>query len=122
MLHPNAARLAMSDTNSRSSHYGTQDTGSQRQGNSVQPRQLNLLLQLLPQQTLERLGSHLEPIRLMHGQVLWEPDEPIRSVYFPQTCVASVLVPLSEEAPVEAATIGWEGLVGMPVVLGAEST
>jgi CRP-like cAMP-binding protein len=91
-------------------------------GTTAALAQSNLLLRLLPPASLERLVPHLEPVRLMHGQILWQPNEPIKSVYFPQTCVASLVVPLHEEPPVEAATVGWEGLVGMPVVLGAEST
>ena len=82
----------------------------------------NRLLAALPAESYERLLPHLEPVELAHGQVVWKPGEPIRSVYFPRTCVLSALVVLDEEAPVEAATIGREGMLGVPVVLGAPST
>jgi CRP-like cAMP-binding protein len=54
--------------------------------------------------------------------VLWKPNAPIRSVYFPRSCVLSHLVLLAAESPVEAATVGREGFAGVPVLLGAEST
>jgi CRP-like cAMP-binding protein len=82
----------------------------------------NLLLAALSPESRARLEPHLEPVHLASGQTLWEPDARIRSVYFPEGCVASLLVPLVDEAPVEAATVGWESMVGIPIVLGAEST
>jgi CRP-like cAMP-binding protein len=53
---------------------------------------------------------------------LWEPDLPIEAVYFPRTCVLSILVPLSDTLPIEAATVGREGFAGLPVLLGVDST
>ena len=82
----------------------------------------NRLLAALPEQSYERLSPHLEPVELAHGQIIWKPGEPIRSVYFPRTCVLSALVVLEEDAPVEAATIGREGMLGVPVVLGATNS
>lgn len=82
----------------------------------------NRLLEALPVETFERLYPHLEPVRLSHKQVLWEPGAPIRSVYFPRNCVLSLIVVLDEDSPVEAATVGREGMAGVPVALGASST
>lgn len=82
----------------------------------------NQLLQALTPESYDRILSHLEPVHLNSGQILWEPDALIRSVYFPRTCVLSLVVRLEEEAPVEAATIGNEGMLGVPVALGAMST
>jgi CRP-like cAMP-binding protein len=82
----------------------------------------NQLLQALTPESYDRILSHLEPVHLSSGQILWEPDALIRSVYFPRTCVLSLVVRLEEEAPVEAATIGNEGMLGVPVALGATST
>ncbi|HEX3302482.1 MAG TPA: Crp/Fnr family transcriptional regulator [Thermomicrobiales bacterium] len=56
------------------------------------------------------------------GQVLWESGATIHSLYFPRTCVISLLTTLSDEQPVEAATVGREGMVGTPVVLGVRVT
>jgi CRP-like cAMP-binding protein len=82
----------------------------------------NRLLRALPAESYERLRPHLEPVALAQAQSLWEPDASIHSVYFPRSCVISVLVLLDEEAPVESATIGREGMLGVPVTLGATST
>src|SRR3954469_21854295 len=90
------------------------DSG-QAAGERSEPRvEANLLLRTLAERSRERLAPHLEPVQLLPAQKLWEPDVRIRSVYFPQTCVISLLVPLAVESPVEAATIGREGMLGMP--------
>ena len=81
----------------------------------------NDLLRNLSAAAYDRLRPHLEPIGLTRGQVLWEPYVAIRSVYFPRDCVLSLLVILDDESPVEAATIGREGLLGVPLALGSET-
>jgi CRP-like cAMP-binding protein len=53
---------------------------------------------------------------------VWEPGEPIEAVYFPITLVASVLAVTKNEGAVEVGTIGNEGIVGLPLFLGAESS
>jgi CRP-like cAMP-binding protein len=82
----------------------------------------NWLLRALPAAASDALLPHLELVDIAAGQVLWRPDRPIHAVYFPRTVVCSLLTPLTDEAPVEAATVGFEGMVGVPVVLGAEAT
>ena len=82
----------------------------------------NGLLKALPPETYLRLLPELEPVQLAAKQVLWESNAPIRSVYFPRTCVISLIVPLEDEPAVEAATVGCEGVVGVPALLGATST
>lgn len=82
----------------------------------------NRLLRSLPAEQYAQLAPHLEPVHLVNGQVLWEAGAVIHSVYFPRTCVLSMLTPLGDEAPVEAATIGREGVLGTPVVLGTRVT
>ena len=86
------------------------------------PAEANRLLSLLPADEYERLLPELEPVELALGQTLWSPRAPIRSVYFPRSCVLSLLTPLESEDPVEAATVGKEGMVGVPLVLGVRST
>src|SRR5688500_1741411 len=88
----------------------------------LQDGERNRLLRGLPAAAFEQLAPHLEPVELAARQVLWEPDELIRAVYFPRTAVGSLLTPLADEAAVESATVGREGMVGAPVVLGAPAT
>ena len=82
----------------------------------------NRLLAALPADEYARLLPHLEPVELSQRQVLWQSEAPIRAVYFPRNCVASLLTPLEHEQPVEAATVGSEGMAGTSVVLGVGTT
>ena len=82
----------------------------------------NRLLRRLPPDQYAALLPYLEPVELNNRQVLWQPDTTIHSVYFPRTCVISLLTPLADEQPVEAATVGREGMAGTPVVLGVRVT
>jgi CRP-like cAMP-binding protein len=82
----------------------------------------NRLLRALPLDEYARLLPLLTPVRLGLKEVLVEPDAPIRDVYFPREGVASVLAEEQEGGPVEVGTIGQEGFVGLPVLLGADRT
>ncbi len=82
----------------------------------------NRLLRLLSASSYERLAPDLERVEFSSRQTLWESNEPIRSVYFPRTCVLSLLILFQEDGPVESATIGREGMAGVTVALGADST
>ena len=87
-----------------------------------QAAERNRLLRALPAAAYAALLPHLEPVDVTSGQMLWRTDGTIHSVYFPRTTVCSLLTPLSDEAAVESATVGHEGLVGVPVVLGVQTT
>jgi CRP-like cAMP-binding protein len=60
----------------------------------------------------------LRPIFLDITSVLFEPERVIDAVYFPRNCVVSLVTPLHDGAFVEVASIGSEGIVGVPLVLG----
>lgn len=85
-----------------------------------QDEERNRILRVLPVASYTRLRPYLEVVELAKKQVLWNADESIESVYFPQTCALSFIVTLEERAPVEAATIGNEGIAGASAALGAE--
>jgi CRP-like cAMP-binding protein len=80
----------------------------------------NRFLRMLPASSYYRIRPYLEVVRLSKRQVVWHVDDPIDFVYFPRRCVLSLLVNLKHRAPVEAATVGNEGLLGMSTVLGAD--
>jgi CRP-like cAMP-binding protein len=82
----------------------------------------NQLLASLPPDQYVALRPYLESVELSPKQVLWKPDTVIHSIYFPRTCVISLLTPVADEQPVEAATVGREGVAGTPVVLGVRVT
>jgi len=77
----------------------------------------NRLLAALPQVEYERLLPDLEPVGLVQKQSLTQPDEPITHVYFPRGAVASILAYMEDGAAVEGATVGREGLIGLPALM-----
>ncbi|PWW22729.1 CRP-like cAMP-binding protein [Geodermatophilus normandii] len=78
----------------------------------------NLLLAGLPDAELQRLLPELELVDLaLHDQVLTR-DEPIKDLHFPLDCVLSLMASAGGGDQVEVATIGYEGMSGLPVFLG----
>jgi CRP-like cAMP-binding protein len=82
----------------------------------------NRLLAALPQAEYLRLLPHLETVSLAHRQSLYDAHTPIPYVWFIERGVASVIRATQEGALIEIVAIGNEGMVGLPVFLGAEST
>jgi CRP-like cAMP-binding protein len=91
-------------------------------GAADQESERNLLLSLLPASAYASLASHLEPIALSARQVAWRPEGRIHTVYFPRSAVFSLLTPLQRHSPVESATVGYEGIVGVPVILDVSAS
>lgn len=81
----------------------------------------NRLLAALPAEERERVCARLEPVVLAFKQGLCEPDVPIAYVYFVERGVCSLVQDMIDGAVIEVSTIGPEGMVGLPVYLGAES-
>ena len=79
----------------------------------------NRILSALHGPTLERMRTSLRLVQLEARRILYDVDEPIEHVYFPETAVTSVVAPMSDGSAVETAMIGCEGFVGLPVFLGA---
>ena len=82
----------------------------------------NRLLACLPEKDLSRLEGHFERVSLSHGQHVIIPDEPITDIYFPLTCLLSLVTILEDGSTVESGTIGREGMSGIPVILEAGKT
>jgi CRP-like cAMP-binding protein len=78
----------------------------------------NHLLESLPDTERETLLEHLRPAHLIVKTVLFDPGQPIPFVYFPIDGVISLVTPLADGNIVEVATIGNEGIVGVPLVPG----
>src|SRR5438309_11833570 len=85
----------------------------------VQSTDRNGLLRGFSAAAYARLAGLTDAIDMAHGHILWLPNEPIEYVYFPRTAVCSILGPLSGTLPVEAVTVGHEGMLGTAVLLGA---
>lgn len=78
----------------------------------------NRLLAGLPQRDYRRLTRHLHPVSLALGQVLYEPGNLIRHVYFPENGVISLLTVVGPHKSAEVAVVGSEGVVGSSAILG----
>jgi CRP-like cAMP-binding protein len=82
----------------------------------------NLLLDALPAADSQRLRLSLSPVFINAKTVLFESGQTIESVEFPRNCVVSLVTPLHDGAIVEVATVGNEGIVGVPQALGGSLT
>ena len=85
------------------------------------PRQ-NFLLAALPAQAQERIMPHLQKVEMPLGKVLYESGEPAREVYFPTNSIVSLLYVMENGASAEISVVGNEGIVGIAVFMGGEST
>ncbi len=87
----------------------------------VDPRQ-NHLLAALPEDDYAGLLPNLELIRIELGDVLYEPGVEMRYVYFPISSIVSLLYVMEDGASAEIAVVGDEGIVGVSLFMGGEST
>jgi CRP-like cAMP-binding protein len=78
----------------------------------------NRLLALLSTQDYRRLLPYLERAPLAYRQSLYEANKPIETVYFIESGVGSLVNTMNNGQAAEVGTIGNEGMVGLPIVLG----
>lgn len=83
---------------------------------------VNQLLAALPLEQYQRLIPHLENVDLVSGEVLCEPGETMTEVYFPTLAMISLVSIMENGSTTEISLVGKEGMVGLPVFLGGEST
>jgi CRP-like cAMP-binding protein len=82
----------------------------------------NQLLAALPPAEWQRWLPLLEPVTLKLGQVLYESGKRMGHVYFPTTAIVSLLYVLEDGASAEIAVVGNEGVVGISLFMGGETT
>lgn len=94
-------------------------------GNSVaaapNPSQ-NRLLAALPTAEFESLKAQLELVTLPLGEILYHPGEQMRHAYFPTTAIVSLHYVMESGASAEAAGVGNEGMVGISLFTGGNTT
>jgi CRP-like cAMP-binding protein len=88
---------------------------------SAEPRN-NLLLDALADPEWKRWQAVLEKVEMPLGQVLYESGATLTHVYFPTTSIVSLLYVMENGASAEIAVVGNEGLVGISLFMGGEST
>ena len=89
--------------------------------NTLKPQQ-NHLLAALPAEVQERLLPHLELVAMPLGKVLYESGDALRHVYFPTDSIISLLYVMESGASAEISVVGNEGLIGIALFMGGEST
>ena len=82
----------------------------------------NQLLAALPADVQERWHPALEPVDMPLGAVLYESGMAMTHVYFPTTSIASLLYVMGDGASAEIAVVGSEGIVGISLFMGGETT
>jgi CRP-like cAMP-binding protein len=87
----------------------------------IDPRQ-NHLLRALPAAEWERILPRLELVEMPLGEVLYESGTQLRHVYFPTDSIVSLLYVMKDGSSAEIAVVGNEGMVGVALFMGGETT
>ena len=82
----------------------------------------NHLLAALPTAEFDALAAHLEWVAMPLGKTLYGPDEKLQHAYFPTTSIVSLQYVMESGATAETAGVGNEGVVGVSLFLGGETT
>jgi CRP-like cAMP-binding protein len=85
-------------------------------------RKQNYILSALPEDEHRRILPDLEKVEFQHGQFLYRPDDKITYVYFPTSGMISITSCTEEGQSVEIGTVGKEGMAGIDVLMGVDST
>ncbi len=88
---------------------------------SLEPKS-NQLLAALPAAEWQRIAPQLEPVEMPLGHVLYESGRTMSYVYFPVDAIVSLLYVMENGASAEIAVAGREGIVGISLFMGSEST
>lgn len=82
----------------------------------------NKLLDVLPEESKARLFPQLKLVHLPLGEVIYESGQTLESVYFPTSSIISLLNVMEDGSSAEISVVGNEGVVGIAVFMGGEST
>jgi len=82
----------------------------------------NFLLAALPTAEFNRLEPHLEPVSIALGEILFEPGGQLQHAYFPITAIVSLHYVMESGASSETAGVGNEGVVGISLFMGGDTT
>lgn len=82
----------------------------------------NQLLAALPEEELARWLPDLEPVHAPLGQVIYESGGQLSHVYFPTTCIVSLLYVLEDGGSAEISVVGYEGVLGVSLFMGGQTT
>jgi CRP-like cAMP-binding protein len=86
-----------------------------------QERVGNRLLSAFPSEVYRRLQPELEAVSMGPKDVVYEPHGPIPHVYFPTGCIVSLVAIMGDGSMFEVATVGQEGMIGLPHFLETDT-
>ncbi|GAB2888572.1 Crp/Fnr family transcriptional regulator [Paralcaligenes sp. KSB-10] len=78
----------------------------------------NRLIAGLPRKDRDQFLAHCEPVELALAEILAEPGERIRHIYFPKNSFISLVAPIDGRASLEVGLVGDEGMLGISLLLG----
>jgi CRP-like cAMP-binding protein len=81
----------------------------------------NRLLADLPDEVLNRLLPHLQPVSFALGDIVYESSEQMEHLYFPTTCIVSLLYTMNDGATAEMGLVGNDGVVGIALFMGGNT-
>ena len=97
--------------------------------NALKPAQLlhltpkqNHLLAAVPMDEFNQFANDLKLVYLPLGEALYAPDKTLTHAYFPITCIVSLHYVMESGASAETASVGNEGVVGLSLLMGGDST
>jgi len=82
----------------------------------------NQLLAALPKKDYQKLQTHLEEVPLVFEEILYQPNVVLNDVYFPNSGIVSLLAGVNERSTIEVGLVGNEGVVGLSVFMGVNSS
>jgi CRP-like cAMP-binding protein len=80
------------------------------------------LLAALSTKVYEQLKNKMEQVELSYGEMLHQPGETIKDVYFPLTCLISVTITMNDGSTAEAGVVGSREMVGINAFMGGSET
>ena len=89
---------------------------------SRRPQSPNHVLASVSARAYARIAGHMEQVEVTYGDVLYQPELAIAHVYFPLDCLISLLVPIDDQRATEVGMVGNEGMLGVPLLLGASTS
>jgi CRP-like cAMP-binding protein len=93
-----------------------------RQTDSDRTPTQNKVLAALPGKDFESVVAGCEPVTLAFGDILYEPGDTMRHVYFPCDSLVSLLTLVDNHLALEVGMVGREGMVGIPLALGVDAS